>query len=271
MIPHRRRVQKGCSGGCVPLLKNTRPNAESSRTASRIRGKSGLAATHSKEASHPGREPTPRRSIEIRPPHSPCTRERGGPYSGGMEPVQQPRDTNASRKISPISCCGRQSARRGAKTCGFRASGPYSLKPLRQRVALVSTTPSASAKRSFGPCGPHTRKNLGFFREINLYGNIFDVSIFRQHLGALATNFGKILRLAQGQACSGRHAHRTRCSGDAFSTWHRRAAGSTRGRAGPFRHSSPPPVPLRRLPGPDPEEMEGERSPPDARPPSLGE
>ena len=75
------------------------------------------------------------------------------------------------RNISPMSCCGHQSA------CG---SGPYSLKPLRQRVALVSATPSAARMRSFGPCDPHTRKNLRFFRVIRLCGNTSDVSTFPQ-------------------------------------------------------------------------------------------
>ena len=51
----------------------------------------------------------------------------------------------------------------------MRCDEPYSLKPLRQRAALVSTTPSASAKRSLGPCGPSQRR-----------------------LGALATKLGEL-------------------------------------------------------------------------------
>ena len=60
-----------------------------------------------------------------------------------------------SRNNSPMSCCGRQSARR---------SGPYSLKPLRRSVDYAFS--------DFGPCGPLLR-----------------------HLGALATNIGELLRL----------------------------------------------------------------------------
>ena len=69
-----------------------------------------------------------------------------------------------SPEESPIFCCGRRS---------MRCDWPYSLKPLRQRAALVSTTPSAS----FSPCGQPQHR-----------------------LGALATKIGDSSVLAEHQA-----------------------------------------------------------------------
>ena len=85
---------------------------------------------------------------------------------------------------------GLQSARRGE---------PCSLKPLQQRAAPVSATPSAARKRSLGPCDPNTLKSLLFFSVIPLFENIFDVSTLRRHLEALATNIGETCALTGGR------------------------------------------------------------------------
>ena len=147
-----------------------------------------------------GRCPSRRAALRRRPPSPRCSSEQpargtgtgcieprrkgpapgtGGPHPRLDEPTAVPCDRDdrgfrhdiQSAKLTNFLASGRGSA---------RCEKAYSLKPLRQRAASGSATLSASAKRSFGPCGQNIRKHLRFFRIFHLCGNISDASTLKQ-------------------------------------------------------------------------------------------
>ena len=77
-----------------------------------------------------------------------------------------------SPEISPTSWLA------DADPCAVTGRTPSSRFDSAQRQGRL--TPSASARRSCGPCGPKNRKDLRFFRMNHLCGNISDVPTLTQ-------------------------------------------------------------------------------------------